>query len=101
MNRTLLRILFPLFVLATILAFVLALSPSNFGSAYSSPHGASGSAAEASGHHASLSASDLTPTPGGQNLSRPGSTTGLVIMSSAIALIILLPILFQKNLWTK
>ncbi len=91
MNKALPQILFPLFILATILAFTLALSPS-----------ASGSAANFSAvHHAALRVSAPTPTPTAQNISHPGSTNGLVIMSFAIVLIIILPILFQKNLWTK
>jgi hypothetical protein len=88
MNRALVRILLPILIVATVLAFTLALSPLTTGSAAERqqlpPH-----------------AQAPTPTPDGQAASQPGSTDGLVIMGFAIALIVVLPILVQRSLWKK
>ncbi|HEX8991535.1 MAG TPA: hypothetical protein VF784_07630 [Anaerolineales bacterium] len=102
MNRALPRILFPLVMLAMILAFILALVPSGTGSAHTKPTSTPRSSALVPGaSRLSLSAEAGTPTPTAQAASQPGSTTGIVIMSFTIALIILLPILLQRSLWTR
>lgn len=87
MNKALLRILLPVLILATLLAFAFALSPSTTSSAQAPLN------APAAGR-----ASTPTPTPADQ--SQPGSTEGLVILSLAIIAIILLPILLQRSLWS-
>jgi hypothetical protein len=98
MDKALLRVLFPLLMLATILAFALALSPSASGSAHNSP-GATPhpDIRPVGGHHAA--GATATPTPTGEGRSQPGSTDGLVIMSFALVVIIVIPILLQRALW--
>jgi hypothetical protein len=88
MNKALLRILLPVLLLAALLAFALALSPSTTTSA--------GPALNVPAHPGAA-----TPTPTPQDLSQPGSTGGLVIMSLAIVAIILLPVLVQRSFWAK
>lgn len=87
MNKALLRILLPVLVLATFLAFAFALSQSTTGSAQGPLH------VPAGGHAP-------TPTPTPEDRSQPGSTEGLVILSLAIIAIIMLPILLQRSLWS-
>ncbi len=96
MNRTQLRILLPIVLLTAVLAFVLALSP------LLTSHAAPGAQAPA---HAALSSAGghqgATPTPAQEDLSQPGSTDGIMMMSFAIVLIVLLPLLLHRNLWKK
>jgi hypothetical protein len=98
MEKVLLRVLVPLLILASILAFALALSPSASGQARSS-EGAAPNATIRSGPSHRASGSTPTPTPAEQDKSRPGSTDGLVVMSFAIVLIIIIPVLIQRALW--
>lgn len=88
MNKGLLRILLPVLLFAAVLAFGLALTPSTTTSA--------GPALKPPTH---LQAATPTPTP--QDLSQPGSTGGLVVMSLATVAIILLPVLVQRSFWEK
>jgi len=96
MNRTQLRILLPILLLTTVLAFVLALSPLATG------HAASGAdAAVLSAPGAATGHQEATPTPTPADLSQPGSTDGIQMMSFAIVLIILVPLLLQRRIWKK
>jgi len=42
-----------------------------------------------------------TPTPTAEAVSHPGSTDGIMIMSVVIVVIILLPLVFRRSVWTK
>jgi hypothetical protein len=42
-----------------------------------------------------------TPTPVSGAVSRAGSTDGIMVMGVIIVIIVLLPILFKRSLWTK
>jgi hypothetical protein len=42
---------------------------------------------------------EVTPTPGEEDLSVPGSTNGIMWMGVAIAAIVLLPLLTHRRLW--
>ncbi len=100
MDKALLRVLLPLLILTTILAFVLALSPSESiharTAARSTPTPLSHTQAA---RHNPGSVNAATPTPAGEEKSQPGTTDGIVIMGFAIVVIILLPILIQRSLW--
>lgn len=82
------RILLPLLILASLLAFTLALAPLVTGSAHTTVNNSAQPQAP-------------TPTPTRADASEPGSTDGLVIMSFAIAAIISLPLMLQRSVWTK
>ncbi len=43
----------------------------------------------------------ITPTPTPEGISHPGSTDGIMLMGVVIVIIILLPIVFHRNTWTK
>ena len=86
MNKQWLRALLLLLILSAVLAFTLALSPQT--TAPVSP-----SLQKALNPHAPTA----TATP--PDRSMPGSTDGLIIMSFAIAVIVVVPILLQKRLW--
>ena len=102
MNKALLRILGPVLMLASGLAFALAFSPARAGDAHI--------------HNAAFHNSDLriksglqaaglyqiaTPSPTPEPVSQPGSTDGIVILSMAIVVIILVPLLLQRSMWKK
>jgi len=89
MNKRLLRILYPVLMVTTGIA--LALVSAAFNSAL---HGAL-SLPAASIYQA------VTPTPAAEAVSHPGSTDGTMIMSVVIAVIILLPLVLRRSLWTK
>jgi hypothetical protein len=100
MDKAILRVLFPLLILATILAFTLALSPSSSGYAHPSARSTPSAGAHVQPpRHNSVGAAAPTPTPTGARPSQPGSTDGIVIMGFAIVVIIILPILIQRSLW--
>ena len=42
-----------------------------------------------------------TPTPIPENVSRAGSTDGIMLMGVVLVLIVLLPILLRRSTWTK
>jgi hypothetical protein len=42
-----------------------------------------------------------TPTPAAGAVSQAGSTDGIMIMGVVIVIIVLVPILFRRSLWTK
>jgi hypothetical protein len=86
MNKQWLRVLLLLLIVSAVLAFTLALSPLT-----TVP--ASTLLQKAANPHAP------TPTATPVDRSVPGSTDGLIIMSFAIAVIVIVPILLQKSLW--
>ncbi len=88
MNKALLRVLCLVLMVTSGLAFTLAFSSSTAGDVHAGPPQARPS-------------QELTPTPEGEPVSHPGSTDGIFIMSVAIVVIILLPILLQRNTWKK
>ena len=98
MDKALLRVLLPLLILATILAFALALSPSSSGYAHNAVGATPNPDIRPTGNHHAAGVTP-TPTPTGEARSQPGSTDGLVIMSFALVVIIVLPILLQRALW--
>ncbi len=102
MDKGLLRVMFPLLILATVLAFVLSLSPSAsaYAHAAAEPKPTLSILARSSAHPAANTPTP-TATPMGGDKSQPGSTDGLVVMSFAIVFIIILPILLQRSLWRK
>ena len=106
MNKALPRILWAVLVVTAGLAFTLALSPSTDGAAHS-PVGLDSKSRElaASTKLPAKRAPTPTPTPTPtatpEPISQPGSTDGIMVMSFAIAVIIVLPILLQRELWTK
>lgn len=99
MDKTTLRVLSLIVVLATIVAFLLAASASISVSAYEGPK-ATASAARPSSTARGPS-NTATPTPAAVDRSQPGSTDGLALMSFIIALIIIIPLLLQRALWGK
>lgn len=100
MNNALLRFLFPVLILAAGVAFTLALSPSAVQPGHPSPAADSNPAALAAPTKPPTKAAHApTPTPTPEPVSQPGSTDGIVIMSFAIAVIIVTPILLQHRLW--
>ncbi len=102
MNKALARILFPVLVIATGLAFVLALSPSGAGYANTASRAPDRSAALMPfGRQPAAANQPATPTPAPEPVSQPGSTDGIMIMGLAIVLIIVLPILLQRGLWMR
>ncbi len=102
MDKRLLRMLFPLLILAAVLAFVLALSPSASGYAHAAAQPKPTLSIHArSNAHPAANTPTPTATPMGGDKSQPGSTDGLVVMSSAIVFIIVLPILLQRSLGRK
>jgi hypothetical protein len=102
MNKALLRILCPVLMLASGLAFTLALSPATAHETRTKVSAA---------HHPNLRVESglraaafyqaLTPTPTPEPVSQPGSTDGIMILSIAIVLIIIIPILLQRSMWKK
>lgn len=42
-----------------------------------------------------------TPTPTGAGISHPGSTDGIMLMGIIIVIIILLPLVFRRAIWSK
>jgi hypothetical protein len=102
MNKVLAQILFLLLILTTGIAFTLALSPSVAVHAHSGLAGrVIADSLDPSSRQSASSRTAATPSPTPQAVSQPGSTDGLVIMSLAIVVIIILPILFQRGLWMK
>jgi hypothetical protein len=101
MDKALARILFSILILAAVLAFTLALSP--FAAQASHTHPSDSLARPAASRQparATLTPT-LPPTPTPEPVSQPGSTDGIVVMSFAIVVIIILPILMQRSLWTR
>ncbi len=100
MDKALLRVLLPLLILTTILAFVLALSPSESGHARTAANSTPSAVTHMqAARHNPGSVNAATPTPAGELKSQPGTTDGIVIMGFAIVVIILLPILIQRSMW--
>jgi hypothetical protein len=99
MDKAALRVLSSLLILATILAFLLVLRPSAFASAHQAPKATPSALHPISTARPAVTSPTPTPTPVDQ--SEPGSTDGLVLMSFAIAVIIVIPILLQRGLWGK
>lgn len=95
MDKTRVRSLSLFVILAIILTFFIAFTPSASSSAHQ-PRVATPSPVPGT-----PSARVATPAPTAVDRTVPGSTDGIVIMSTAIALIIVLPILLQKGLWGK
>ena len=89
MNRRIIRSLYPVFLF--FLGSILALTSAVF-----SP----GLYVTSNAGAASLSQA-LTPTPIPAAVSRAGSTDGIMLMGVVIVIIILLPILLRRGLWTK
>ena len=102
MNRAMLRILFSVVMLATALAFMLALLPSSDGSAQPAvAHRGTPRPLIAAAARPATATPAPTPTPTPEPVSTPGSTDGIVILSFAIVAIIVIPILLQRALWTR
>ncbi len=102
MNKALLRILCPVLMLASGLAFAFAFSPATAGQAHVYNAATRNSELRIGSNlraAAFYQAATPTPTPG--DLSEPGSTDGIVLLSFVIAAIILVPLLLQKNMWKK
>ena len=95
MNKALARVLFPFLIIATVLAFMLALAPSRTG------HAIPSSNADAHLAGKRLPNQPATPTPTPSPESHPGSTGGIMVMGFAIVFIIVVPILLQRSLWAK
>ena len=89
MNKRLLRTLYPVLMVTTgiVLALVSAASSSYLHAAFSLP--------------AASVVQVITPTPTTEAVSHPGSTDGIMIMSIVIVVIVLLPLVFRRSLWTK
>ena len=102
MNKALFQILCLVLMMTSGLAFTLAISPATTGAAQAEVGAAATPAARvalpapASGGH-----QQLTPTPTPEAVSHPGSTDGIMVMSIAIVVIILVPILLQRSMWKK
>jgi hypothetical protein len=90
MNRRIIRSLYPVFLL--FLGSILALTSAVFSPGLYDVTSYAGAA--------SLSQA-LTPTPIPTAVSRAGSTDGIMLMGVVIVIIILLPILLRRGLWTK
>ncbi len=102
MDKGLLRMLFPLLLVAAVLAFALSMTPSASGHAHASAEPKPTLSIHArSNAHPAANTPTPTATPMGGDKSQPGSTDGLVVMSFAIVFIIVLPILLQRSLWRK
>jgi hypothetical protein len=54
-----------------------------------------------SGLQAAVFYQAATPTPPPEAISQPGSTDGIVLLSVAIVVIILVPLLLQRSMWKK
>ena len=100
MHKAILRAFFSLLILAIVLAALFALPSTNI--SYARPM-ATATAIRTAHATSSPRAANATLTPAATPVDRsqPGSTDGLVLMSFAIALIIVIPLLFQRGLWGK
>ncbi len=102
MNKALLRILCPVLMVASGLAFAFAFSPETSGHFHVYNAGTRNSELRIrSGLQPAAFYQAVTPTPTPKDLSVPGSTDGIVLLSVVIVTIILVPLLLQKNMWKK
>ncbi len=102
MNKALLRILCPVLMVASGLGFAFAFSPVTAGHVHVYNAGARNSELRiGSNLRAAAFYEAATPTPTPKDLSVPGSTDGIVLLSVVIVAIILVPLLLQKNMWKK
>lgn len=97
MNKRTLRTLYPVFMVLTgiILALLSALVAGASVSALSRPD------LRFNSNTAAVLYQAATPTPAGAAVSRAGSTDGIMIMGVVIVIIVLVPILFRRSMWTK
>lgn len=98
MNKRILRSLYPGFMVFTgiVLALISAFVSSATASAVSeSNHRFNPNIAAAAIYQAA------TPTPVSGAVSRAGSTDGILAMGVGIVIIVLIPILIRRSLWTK
>lgn len=98
MNKRILRTLYPVLIvlMGSILALASALASSTSVSAVSEP----GFYINPDLRVATLYQA-ATPTPVAGAVSRAGSTGGIMVMGIIIVIIVLLPILIRRSMWTK
>jgi hypothetical protein len=97
MNKRIMRTLYPVLIVLTgiILALTSALASGKTVSAVSEPgHLINPDLARAALYQGN------TPTPVADAVSRAGSTDGIMVMGIVIVIIVLLPILIRRSLWS-
>ncbi len=98
MNKRILRTLYPVFMVLTGIIFALlsALVSGASVSAVSNPDLRFNSNVAAAAFYQAA-----TPTPAAGAVSRAGSTDNIMIMGVVIVIIVLVPILLRRSMWTK
>ena len=98
MNKRILRTLYTVLMVLTgiLLALLSALVTGASVSAVSNPAFRFNSNAPMAAFYQAA-----TPTPAAGAVSRAGSTDGIMIMGVVIVIIVLIPILFRRSMWTK
>ena len=98
MNKRILRTLYPVLMVLTgiVLALLSALVTGASVSAVSKPDLHFNSNAAAAAFYQAA-----TPIPAAGAVSRAGSTDSIMVMGVVIVIIVLVPILFRRSMWTK